>query len=139
MRSNAVASELPSGKTTTPRFARDCQPQAIGSNPSIQAGDSTLALIDETFVMLDWKGDYIAAVIGIDPPRLSRAMNEKDGKTFDARWLSKLPSEFWVAFLQVVARKFNITRESRQELLLDAICGHLDSLKTLVKSTAVSE
>ena len=102
-------------------------------------GDPTLALIDETLVYLGWKHDYVATVIGVSAPLFSRAMRQLDGKKFDATWFSKLPAEFWPAFVYVVSKKFGITQASREELLLDVICGHLDSMKSLVQRVVVSE
>jgi len=88
---------------------------------------------------LTWKHEYVAKLMQISPSTLSRALNESDRKTFDVRWLTNLPAEFWVALNALVALKFNISHASRQELILESIDGHLDSLKTLVSQVVVSK
>ena len=134
MQVNPVAPSFRVGKPKAARLAMNCPDEAITGNPSIQPGDSTLALIDEAFVYLDWKHDYIASVIGVSAPLFSRAMRGVDGKKFDATWLSKLPAEFWPAFVHVASKKHHITEASRQQVILDAICGHLGTMKTLIQT-----
>jgi hypothetical protein len=131
---NPVASGFPVGKPKAARLALDCPDGATVGKTSIQPGDSTLALIDEAFVYLGWKHDYVASVIGVSAPLFSRAMRGVDGKKFDATWLSKLPSEFWPAFVHVASKKHHVTEASRQQVILDAICGHLGTMKTLVQT-----
>jgi len=136
---NAVASRYPTAKPTAARIAPDCRNEAIEDKLPTQMGDPTLALIDETFVYLGWKHDYVAAVIGVSAPLFSRAMRGVDGKKFDATWFSKLPAEFWSAFVHIISKQFKISHESRQDIVLGVISGHLDSLNKLVRTVVVSE
>ena len=134
---NAVAPSYRPEKPKAARIAPDCQIPAIDGK-AFQPGDPTLALIDETFVYLGWKHDAVAAFIGVSAPLFSRAMRGVDGKKFDATWFSKLPSEFWPAFVHVISKQFRISHESRQDIVLGVIAGHLDSLNKLVRTVVVS-
>lgn len=145
---NPVAGQLPAPRTTEPKIAADCRRAAIQRNqpetepePMEQAGSSTLALIDEVFVALGWKQEYVAALLAIDPPRFSRAMNEKDQRIFDVRWFDTLMlrPEFRASYYGLLGKKYGIARESVLELLLQQAVDHLDFIKNMVARTQVSE
>ena len=139
MQVNTLASTYRQEKPKAARIAPDCQIPASEGNLSVQMGDPTLALIDETFVFLGWKHDAVAAFIGVSAPLFSRAMRGVDGKKFDVTWFSNLPAEFWPAFNKVIAKTHNITQASRSELLLDVISGHMETLNKLMARMMVSE
>lgn len=145
---NSIAGELLAPRTTEPKVAADCRRAAIRSNQAEtqadhmpQAGSATLALIDEVFVYLGWKQEYVAGLLGIDPPRFSRAMNEKDQRVFDVRWFDTLDlhPEFRAAYDYVRGKKYGITRESLVELLMQQACSHLAFIRKMLERTAVSE
>lgn len=147
MHRDSIAAELPRPKTTEPKIAADCRREAIRSNeadipPMEQMGSATLALIDEVFVLLGWKQQYVAeAILGVSYPHFNRAMNAKDGRVFDARWfdLLMLRTEFRAAYYALLGRKWGITHESLTDLLLQQAVSHLEFIGKLVQRTVVSE
>lgn len=140
MQSKSVALDLPAGKPKPARLALDCPVEAIAGNAdSIQQPSSSLALLDECFTLLDWKQDYIVSRIGKNAGQVSRALRERDGKVFDVRWLDRLDDEFWIALHGVIGKKYGITHETRKALWLRDAVGVLESIKTFLERTAVSE
>lgn len=127
-----VDPSLPKPRTTKPKFDRDCQTPTTAVND--QPSSAILGLIEECFIRLDWKHEAVASLIDRDKALLSRALNERDGKVFDARWFDALGPEFLATFWRLLGERYGFSEVTKNELIALAIQRDMASIAAWINT-----